>query len=147
MTTVTGAGAAQQTAAAAAQRNTVDYQSFLKLLVAQAQNQDPTNPTDSTQYLSQLASFSSVEQGVQMNQKLETLLASSRLAEANGLIGRQVISGDGATSGVVAFVTLSGADVVATLESGESLVVGDGVSIALALMLLTPSIFCNRGSG
>jgi flagellar basal-body rod modification protein FlgD len=132
MTTVTGAGAAQQTAAAAAQRNTVDYQSFLKLLVAQAQNQDPTNPTDSTQYLSQLASFSSVEQGVQMNQKLETLLASSRLAEANGLIGRQVISGDGATSGVVAFVTLSGADVVATLESGESLVVGDGVSIGPA---------------
>ena len=132
MTTVTGAGAAQQTAAAAAQRNTVDYQSFLKLLVAQAQNQDPTNPTDSTQYLSQLASFSSVEQGVQMNQKLETLLASSRLAEANGLIGRQVISGDGATSGVVAFVTLSGADVVATLESGERLVVGDGVSIGPA---------------
>ena len=132
MTTVSGAGATQQTAATAAQRNTVDYQSFLKLLVAQAQNQDPTNPTDSTQYLSQLASFSSVEQGVQMNQKLETLLSSSRLAQANGLIGRQLISGDGATSGVVAFVTLSGADVVATLESGESLVVGDGVSIGPA---------------
>ena len=42
----------------------VDYQSFLKLLVAQMKNQDPTDPMDSTQYVAQLAAFSQVEQAV-----------------------------------------------------------------------------------
>jgi flagellar basal-body rod modification protein FlgD len=37
-------------------------QAFLQLLVAQIQNQDPLNPTDSTQFLSQLTSFSQLEQ-------------------------------------------------------------------------------------
>lgn len=35
---------------------------FLQLLVAQIKNQDPTNPTDSVQYVSQLAQFSELEQ-------------------------------------------------------------------------------------
>ena len=37
-----------------ASKTQVDYQSFLKLLVAQMKNQDPTNPMDSTQYMAQL---------------------------------------------------------------------------------------------
>lgn len=37
-------------------------QMFLQLLVAQMQNQDPTNPVDDTQFVSQLAQFSSLEQ-------------------------------------------------------------------------------------
>jgi flagellar basal-body rod modification protein FlgD len=39
-------------------------QEFLQLLVAQMQNQDPMNPTDGEQYLSQLASFSQLEQQI-----------------------------------------------------------------------------------
>ena len=45
----------------------VDYQSFLKLLMAQMKNQDPTKPMESTEYVAQLATFSQVEQSVQMN--------------------------------------------------------------------------------
>ena len=56
---------------------TVDYNSFLKLLVQEMKNQDPTSPTDPTQYLGQLASFSNVEQAVQTNGKLDTLLTTS----------------------------------------------------------------------
>ncbi len=44
--------------------STLDYNSFLKLLTAQMKFQDPTKPTDATQFVSQLASFSSVEQGI-----------------------------------------------------------------------------------
>ena len=48
-------------------------QQFLTLLVAQLQNQDPLNPQDPSQFLSQLASINSVEQLVQVNQTLTTI--------------------------------------------------------------------------
>jgi|BarGraIncu00222A_1022003.scaffolds.fasta_scaffold341055_1 flagellar basal-body rod modification protein FlgD len=42
-------------------------QVFLQLLVAQIKNQDPLNPTDGTQFMSQLAQFSSLEQLISLN--------------------------------------------------------------------------------
>lgn len=50
-------------------------QTFLKILVAQIQNQDPTSPTDPTQFVSQLTQYSALEQLIGINQgvqKLET---------------------------------------------------------------------------
>jgi len=44
---------------------------FLQLLVAQIKNQDPTNPTDSVQFLSQLAQFSQLEQLIGIRQELQ----------------------------------------------------------------------------
>jgi len=46
---------------------------FLTLLVAQLKNQDPLSPTDSTQFVSELAQFSSLEQLVTMNQNVATI--------------------------------------------------------------------------
>lgn len=132
MTAISALGAAATTADVAQKKSTVDYQSFLKLLVAQAQNQDPTNPTDSTQYLAQLASFSAVEQTIQTNQKLDELLSTSRIEQATGLIGREIATDDGAVSGRVASVALRDGALFATLDSGVTLAVGDGVSIRAA---------------
>ncbi|MGB7269570.1 MAG: flagellar hook capping FlgD N-terminal domain-containing protein [Albidovulum sp.] len=50
-----------------------DYEMFLKMLTAQMKNQDPLNPVDSTDYATQLATFSGVEQQVKTNQLLEAL--------------------------------------------------------------------------
>lgn len=50
-----------------------DYDNFLKLLVAQVQNQDPLEPMDSTTFVSQLAQLSQVEQAIQTNQNLEAI--------------------------------------------------------------------------
>ena len=46
---------------------------FLKLLVAQIQNQDPLNPMDSTQFVSQLSQFSSMEQLLEIRKTLESI--------------------------------------------------------------------------
>ena len=108
----------------------VDYQSFLKLLVAQMKNQDPTNPMDSTQYMAQLAAFSQVEQSVQMNTKLDQMLQSSTLAQADAIIGRTITSADGGTSGKVAEVRLISNGIVAVLEGGAEVTVGPGVKIS-----------------
>jgi flagellar basal-body rod modification protein FlgD len=50
---------------------------FLKLLMAQVQNQDPMNPTDSTQFVGQLVSFSQLEQLLGINQGVQTLVTNA----------------------------------------------------------------------
>lgn len=113
----------------AATKNQVDYNSFLKLLVAQMKNQDPTKPMDSTQYVAQLATFSQVEQSVQTNTKLDQIMQSSALSQADALIGRTITSADGKTTGTVASVTLSSSGLIAVLQDGTQVPVGAGVSI------------------
>jgi len=70
-----------------------DFDSFLQLLTAQLRNQDPLSPIDSTQFVEQLASFSSVEQQIETNNKLDALtsrLAGSDLEAATQWIGKDV---------------------------------------------------------
>lgn len=108
----------------------VDYQSFLKLLVAEMKNQDPTNPMDSSDYVAQLATFSQVEQSVQINSKLDQLLQSSVLAQADSIIGRTLTSADGKISGVVEEVRLFSDGLIAVLADGQELPVLPGVVIS-----------------
>jgi len=108
---------------------TLNYESFLKLLVAQMKNQDPTEPMDASQQMAQLATFSQVEQTIKTNKNLESLLQRTSLQEANAVIGRTVTSNDGSISGVVTEVGLYNDGIVATLDSGEKIVVGPGVTV------------------
>jgi len=108
----------------------MDYNSFLKLLVAEMQNQDPTNPTDPTQQLSQLASFSAVEQQVATNAKLDSLLSASALSQASAVIGHTVTSSDGTVSGVVQSVVLASNGPVAVLDNGGTLLLGSGIVVS-----------------
>ena len=48
-------------------------QTFLQLLVAQIKNQNPLNPTDGTQFVSQLAQFSQLEQTIAMRQDADAI--------------------------------------------------------------------------
>lgn len=80
---------------------------FLKLLIAQLSNQDPTSPMENTEFIAQMAQFSSLEQMTNMNQefaKMNSMLVSS---QAVGTIGKTVdiTLGDTKTTGVVEAVT------------------------------------------
>ncbi len=119
----------QSTGSAPASAN-VDYNSFLKLLIAQLKNQDPTDPSDPAQWISQLASFSSVEQQLQTNNKLDALMTSMALQQADGLIGRTVTWEEGDISGKVASVKIITGGAVAVLEDGTQLLVSDGLTIS-----------------
>ena len=123
---VTGSTAATTTTTKSA--TTVDYESFLRLLVTQMKNQDPTAPMDSTDYVAQLATFSQVEQTVQTNNKLDSLLQMSLLGQASSVIGRTVTGTDG-TTGVVAETRITASGVTAVLQSGAEVVLGTGVTI------------------
>ena len=62
------------TSAAGSGLNKVDFNTFLKLLVAQLKNQDPLNPLDGTQFTGQIAQFSTLEQQINGNNYLSQLL-------------------------------------------------------------------------
>ena len=108
----------------------VDYQSFLKLLVAEMKNQDPTSPMESTDYVAQLATFSQVEQSVQMNTKLDNILQASVLAQAGSLIGKTVTSADGSMTGTVKEVKLYSDGIIAVLDNGKEVPMLTGVKIS-----------------
>jgi flagellar basal-body rod modification protein FlgD len=112
---------------------TVNYNQFLQLLIAQMKNQDPTSPTDMSQYMSQFAQLSSVEQAVQTNAKLDTLLSSSALSQAESLIGRTAAftSADGQnTTGKITAVRIIQGGAVATLDNGVEVQLGPGITIS-----------------
>src|SRR5215475_11429513 len=113
--------------------NTVDYNTFLQLLIAEMKNQDPTNPMDTSEYMSQFAQLSTVEQAIQTNSKLDALLSSSALSQAEGLIGKTATfsTEDGqAISGVIASVSINNGGAIATLEDGSKVALGAGITIS-----------------
>jgi flagellar basal-body rod modification protein FlgD len=70
-----------------------DYNTFLQLLTTQLQNQDPLDPLDTDQFTQQLVEFASVEQQVNMNTNLQTLISMQQTSEATSalqLIGSTV---------------------------------------------------------
>ncbi len=117
------------TASSAAQTATLDYNSFLKLLIAQLKNQDPTNPMDSTEYIAQLATFSSVEQAIQMNARLDAILTNAVISQAESMIGRIVESPDGSLKGRVTSIRIEQFGATLILEDGEEIALTPGVTI------------------
>lgn len=70
-----------------------NFNTFLTLLTTQMQNQDPTAPLDTNQFTSQLVQFASVEQQINANSNLQTLISlgsASNLYQASAMIGHTV---------------------------------------------------------
>jgi flagellar basal-body rod modification protein FlgD len=92
---VTTTGAAQQAQNTANQRVSLaqDFTQFLTLLTTQLQNQDPLSPMDSTEFTNQLVQFSQVEQQINMNAKMDNLVAlqlASISSVALGYVGMDI---------------------------------------------------------
>ena len=64
-----------------------EFNSFIQLLTAQIQNQDPLAPLDSTQFVEQLATFSSLEQQVRSNTSLESI--ATMMSDLHAMLASQ----------------------------------------------------------
>lgn len=126
----TSAPAARSIADTAAKKATLDYDTFLTLLVQQMKSQDPTEPMDATEQIAQLATFSQVEQTIQTNKNLENLLQSSTLNQAGSMIGRTLTSADGTISGEIQQVKVYADGLMALLKTGEQVPISAGVTIS-----------------
>jgi flagellar basal-body rod modification protein FlgD len=120
-------------------KNTLDKDSFLRLLTTQLQKQDPLSPMDSNAFVAQLAQFSSVEALENMGKKLDTLalgqananqmavpqmigkeilFSADRVAVTKGQPARFSIALDGSADDTVAIVTDKTGKVLRTLQLG-----------------------------
>jgi flagellar basal-body rod modification protein FlgD len=113
MTTTTSATTAPVTTTAATTANGTtstpdamaqlsgNFSTFLTLLTTQLKNQDPTSPMDSNQFTQQLVEFSQVEQQINTNTNLQTLISqgtAQSAAYATGYLGKTVTVADGRRS-------------------------------------------------
>ncbi|BCW88486.1 Basal-body rod modification protein FlgD [Alphaproteobacteria bacterium SO-S41] len=90
---VSSATSAATQAGSASKTLSGNFDTFLKLLTAQLQNQDPLEPMDTSQFTQQLVQYSSVEQNIYTNKNLETLIGlqqNAGLGSAVSYIGREV---------------------------------------------------------
>lgn len=127
-TSSTSSGNTQSSQSAAnAVTKTLGQDDFLKLLIAQMENQDPSQPTDDTQFIAEMAQFSSLEQMNNvatavntLNTNLQTMNQQQLLTQGASLIGKYVKGTDAknnSISGVVDSVTMSSGNVMLQIGS------------------------------
>ncbi|MGE7185204.1 flagellar hook assembly protein FlgD [Peribacillus sp. NPDC006672] len=108
---------------------------FLKLLLTQLQNQDPSNPMDNTEFIAQMATFSTLEQMMNMGAQLEEIIdinQQNSIMNFNSFVGKEVTwhkLGDGDDdlaveegTGIVKSIQYKGDGVYFILEDGTKLV-------------------------
>jgi flagellar basal-body rod modification protein FlgD len=101
---------------------------FMKLLIAQLQNQDPMKPMEDKEFIAQLATFSSLEATQKVNEQLDDLLGSQSLVQAATLIGKQ------ATAKLTTGETLTGTISEVRMLNGKPTAVLNGREVDTSLI-------------
>lgn len=106
---------------------------FLKLLVAQLKNQDPSSPMDQKDMMAQMAQFTSVEQLSNMSKNLEAMQTNATFTQSVGLIGKSVdyINADGGITegGNVTAVSTAGSHIELVLDNGTKVLPSNVVMV------------------
>lgn len=106
---------------------------FLKLLIAQLQNQDPLNPMEDREFISQMATFSSLEQLINMTRMFEQFVTSqtnAAIIQSSQIIGKEIkyieyIDLEDGTkeqvekTGIVKAVSFKGGNILFELDNGD----------------------------
>jgi flagellar basal-body rod modification protein FlgD len=124
VTNTSGAANTANTAASATATNPLDSlntQDFTKMLVAELQNQDPTNPVTNSELMQEVSQIRSIQATDSLTSTLQSVLLGQSVSTAGNLIGRAVQGKDAQgndVSGTVSSVSISGGN--ATLNVGTS---------------------------
>jgi flagellar basal-body rod modification protein FlgD len=121
--TATGPVATNTGTASVSRGDQMDQNTFLKLLVAQMKYQDPSNPTDPTQFMSQTAQFTQVQKLDQIATQNASLLTLQRSMSAGALVGHHVTYTDDSgqqQTGAVSSVVLGDGTTDPTVTIGDA---------------------------
>ena len=106
---------------------------FINLMVTQLQNQDPTNPTSSTDLLTQMSEIGQLQSSNTLQTTLASLTLQTQIGSAGNLIGKSVTGTDdnqNPVSGTVNSVKVQNNTVYLQLDSGGSLQLGNVSNIS-----------------
>ncbi len=95
---------------------------FIKIMLTELANQDPTQPQDSSKLLDQISSLRSIESNMELTGQMGDLIEQNQFATAANLVGKHVIGRDEqsmATQGKVASAGIENNEIILTLENGE----------------------------
>jgi flagellar basal-body rod modification protein FlgD len=112
--------------------NNLGQDAFLKLLVAQMKYQDPSNPTDPTQFLTQTAQFTVVEKLQALSDLNQQVLDASKAQSAAAMLGKSVTWKDfsgGSNTGVVTATTFGSQTPTLTVD-GKSVSLDDITAVS-----------------
>jgi flagellar basal-body rod modification protein FlgD len=113
--------------------NTMDGAAFLNLMIKQLQQQDPLNPTDSNQLLTQISQISTLQSNTAMADNLKSLTLQQSIGAAGNLIGKKVQgldeNGDD-VQGIVTSVRVENRTVYLEMDSGRTLPMSNLTNVA-----------------
>jgi flagellar basal-body rod modification protein FlgD len=122
-------------------KQTLEADDFMKLLTTQLTSQDPMNPMEDTEFISQMANFTSLEQMRALSSSFSTFTSDQKMATAPSFLGRQVTVSDAAgdVTGVVDAIALKNG-IPAVVINGKSYETSriSGITQAPAAQTTTP---------
>ena len=124
---VLGAGEGTRTAAGDA-FSSLSSEEFTKIILTELQNQDPLEPNDTGALLEQLSSIRSIQSDLELQNRLEAMVAQNELAGAAGLIGKRVSGLTDSSKRVedeVVSVSRTESGAVLNLKSGSRMPMGN----------------------
>ncbi len=118
-------------------KKSLDVNDFLKLLIVQFTSQDPMKPMEDTQFISQMASFTSLEQMQTLNRDFSAFSKTQGISTANTYLGKQVTVTDasassGAATGIVSGISVDAIDGPLLTVNGTSYPLSTVKSVTLA---------------
>ncbi len=99
---------------------------FLQLLIAQLQNQNPLEPMNNFEFISQTAQFGTLEQITALNTALSEFAEFAALGQLSSMIGKEVTIADTGTSDEITGIVSA-----ITFQNGEPRAIVDGVAYSL----------------
>lgn len=105
----------------------LSFDALLKIVLTQLTYQDPLKPMDNFQFVSQLAQFSQIQQGQQLIDGMNTLVAAQTTGQAAGLLGKRVDfqAREGTLSGKVTAVAFVNGAATLTIETAQGITISE----------------------
>jgi flagellar basal-body rod modification protein FlgD len=116
-------------------KSTLGSEQFLKLLTIQLANQDPFNPMDDTEFISQMANFSSLEEMSKLSNNFSSFSAKQEQLSSQAFLGKEVTISQGTSddiTGTVSSVSIDKEGSIFVTVDGTQYSVSDITSVALA---------------
>ena len=108
-------------------------QDFIKMMITQLQNQDPTDPTSNEEILSQISQIGQLQSSDTLESDLSSMVIQNSISNAGSLIGKQVKGVDdsgNSAAGTVNSVTIANSKVYLKLDTGDTVQLGNVNAVA-----------------